>query len=273
MIRSFFDVTGALIITGVFLLLFLIESRYALRKRVQGRWKRLLINFLLSLPAFALLRFLLIPAMVWVATKNQSWHLGVINLFEAPLVLKSIVAFMLLDYTNYIWHFLLHNLPFLWRFHLVHHTDLDLDVTTAFRFHFGEMITSVVFRGATVLLTGASPMTVLIYEICFEAAAQFHHSNTRLPLHVERIINYLIVTPRMHGIHHSVIKRETDSNYSVIFSVWDRLHNTSRREFEKQVLIGVPSYADPKELTVKQLLILPFKTIRGWGEKSEATKK
>lgn len=272
MIRSFFDVTGALILTGVFLLLFITESRFALRKRVQGRWKRLLINFLLSLPAFALLRFLLIPAMVWVAAKNQVWQFGIINLFEAPVLVKSIVAFILLDYTNYIWHFLLHKLPFLWRFHLVHHTDLDLDVTTAFRFHFGEMITSVLFRGAAVLLTGASPMTVLVYEICFEAAAQFHHSNTRLPLRVEKIINALLVTPRMHGIHHSVIKRETDSNYSVIFSFWDRLHRTSRRDFEKPVLIGVPSYADPKELTVKQLLMLPFKAIRSWSGKSGARK-
>ena len=101
MIRSFFDVTGALILTGVFLLLFLIESRFALRKRVQGRWRRVLINFLLSLPAFALLRFLLIPAMVWVAANNQAWHFGIINLFEAPVVLKSILAFILLDYTNY----------------------------------------------------------------------------------------------------------------------------------------------------------------------------
>ena len=155
----------------------------------------------------------------------------------------------------------------------MHHTDLDLDVTTAFRFHFGEMITSVVFRGAAVLLTGASPMTVLIYEICFEAAAQFHHSNTRLPLRVEKIINYLVVTPRMHGIHHSVLKRETDSNYSVIFSFWDRLHHTSRRDFEKPVIIGVPSYSDPKELTVKELLTLPFRTIRSWGAKAGGTRK
>lgn len=177
-----------------------------------------------------------------LAVKNQNWQIGFNYLFVAPLAFKSVITFLLLDYSNYIWHILLHKLPILWRFHLVHHTDLDLDITTAFRFHFGEMIGSVFFRGAAIVLTGASPIMVLIYEIAFEAATQFHHSNTRLPFRLEKALNTLIVTPRMHGIHHSIIKRETDSNYSIIFSFWDRLHKAVRLNIQQnEIVTGVAS--------------------------------
>jgi sterol desaturase/sphingolipid hydroxylase (fatty acid hydroxylase superfamily) len=190
---------------------------------------------------------------------------GLNYLFDAPIAIKAIISFLLLDYSNYIWHILLHKLPILWRFHLVHHTDLDLDITTAFRFHFGEMIGSVFFRGAAIILIGASPVMVIIYEIVFETATQFHHSNTKFPFQFEKVLNYLIVTPRMHGLHHSVIRAETDSNFSVIFSFWDRIHKTiNLNKPQQQVVIGVPSYDDHKELTIGFLLKLPFTAIRPW---------
>ena len=173
------------------------------------------------------------------------------------------IAFLLLDYTNYLWHILNHKIPLLWRFHLVHHTDHDLDITTAFRFHFGELIGSVFFRGAAVFLIGVSPAIVLVYEIIFEAATQFHHSNMRLPFRFEKILNKLIVTPRMHGIHHSVVQNERDSNYSVIFSFWDRIHKTfTLTKQQQELVIGVPSYNEQKELTIGFLLKLPFTKIR-----------
>lgn len=273
MIKSIFDTYGTPILIIIFIILFFLETRFQLRKRVQNRWKRIVINFVVSLPAFLLLRILFIPAIVWVAVKNQDWQIGINYLFAAPLWIKSVLSFLLLDYSNYIWHILLHKLPFMWRFHLVHHTDLDLDVTTAFRFHFGEMIGSVFFRGAAVLLTGASPAMVLIYEIVFEAATQFHHSNTKLPFRFERILNFLIVTPRMHGIHHSVVKNETDSNYSIIFSFWDRMHKTVRLNIhQNEIVTGVPSYANEKELTIGNLLKLPFTKIRKW-DKTNRLKK
>ena len=263
MIRAVFDTYGTTILLSMFVILFLLESRFQLRKRVQGRWKRMFINFIVSLPAFALLRILFIPAMVWLAVQNQQWQVGLDYLFNAPIAIKAIISFLLLDYSNYIWHILLHKLPILWRFHLVHHTDLDLDVTTAFRFHFGEMIGSVLFRGAAVILIGASPAIVLIYEIAFEAATQFHHSNIKIPFRIEKALNLLIVTPRMHGIHHSMIKRETDSNYSIIFSFWDRIHKTVRLNInQNKIITGVPSYADEKELTIGNLLKMPFTKIR-----------
>jgi sterol desaturase/sphingolipid hydroxylase (fatty acid hydroxylase superfamily) len=270
MINTIFDRYGAPFLIGLFLILFFVESKFQLRKRVQSRWKRIFINFIVSIPAFALLRILFIPAMVWLAVQNQSWQVGLNYLFDAPIAIKTIISFLLLDYSNYIWHILLHKLPILWRFHLVHHTDLDLDITTAFRFHFGEMIGSVFFRGSAIILIGTSPLAVLIYEIAFEAATQFHHSNTKLPFNLEKVLNYLIVTPRMHGIHHSMIKRETDSNYSTIFSFWDRIHKTVRLNVhQSEIVTGVPAYADEKELTIGILLKMPFTKIRKWCNNDE----
>ncbi|PPL04333.1 sterol desaturase family protein [Parapedobacter indicus] len=265
MIRSIFDVYGAPVLVIFFVLLFFLESNYQLRKRVQGRWKRIIINFIVSIPAFLLLRLMLIPAMVWLAVKNQSWHIGLNQLFDAAPLIEGAIAFLLLDYSNYLWHILLHKLPVLWRFHLVHHCDLDLDITTAFRFHFGELVGSVLFRGAAVVLIGASPVAVLIYEIAFEAATQFHHSNLKMPFRLEKTLNFLVVTPRMHGIHHSVVKRETDSNYAIVFSVWDRIHRTVRLNVpQNRIITGVPSYADESELTIGRLFKLPFTKIRPW---------
>ncbi|GGG88207.1 sterol desaturase [Parapedobacter pyrenivorans] len=265
MTNSIFDVYGAPVLAILFVLLFVLESNYQLRKRVQGRWKRVIINFVVSIPAFLLLRLMLIPVMVWLAMKNQSWHIGLNYLFDATPLIEGAIAFMLLDYSNYLWHILLHKLPILWRFHLVHHCDLDLDVTTAFRFHFGELVGSVLFRGAAVVLIGAGPVAVLIYEIAFEAATQFHHSNLKMPFRLERMLNFFVVTPRMHGIHHSIVKQQTDSNYAIVFSVWDRIHRTVRLNVDQdKIITGVPSYADESELTIGRLFKLPFTKIRPW---------
>lgn len=274
MIKAIFDTYGTPILLALFAILFLIESKFQLRKRVQKRWKRIIINFVVSIPAFALLRVLFIPAMVWLAVQNKSWHFGLNYWLDAPAIVKATISFLLLDYSNYIWHILLHKLPVLWRFHLVHHTDLDLDISTAFRFHFGEMICSVIFRGAAIVLIGASPLLVLVYEIVFEAATQFHHSNMKLHFKFEKALNYLVVTPRMHGIHHSMIKKETDSNYSVIFSFWDRIHQTVRLNIHQDdIVTGVPSYADETELTIGKLWALPFKSIRQWKDSERQTDK
>lgn len=267
MIKSIFDSYGTPILIGLFIILFIVETKFQLRKRVQNRWKRIVINFIVSIPAFVLLRLLFIPAMIWLAVKNQQWHFGLNYLFDAPQWIHIAISFLLLDYSNYLWHIVLHKFPLMWRFHLVHHTDLDLDITTAFRFHFGEMIGSLIFRGAAILLIGASLWIVLIYEIVFEAATQFHHSNTKLPFKFEKVLNYLIVTPRMHGIHHSMIKEETDSNYSIIFSFWDRVHKTVRLKIhQNEIVTGVPTYVDEKELTIGNLLKMPFTKIRKWNK-------
>ena len=270
MIRSIFDTYGTAILVSLFILFFIAESKFQLRKRVQSRWKRIFINFTVSIPSFALLRFLFIPFMVWLAYKNKDWNFGLNYLYNAPVWIKFVIAFLLLDYSNYFWHIVLHKMPIMWRFHLVHHTDLDLDITTSFRFHFGELIGSVFFRGAAVILIGISPLMVLIYEISFDASNQFQHSNLKIPFRLEKALNKILVTPRMHGIHHSMKKRETDSNYSIIFSFWDRLHGTINLNVRQdEVVTGVPVYPDAKELTTVNLLKLPFTKIREWNKNSE----
>lgn len=267
LIQEVMDKLGSPILVGIFLVLFILESFSELRVRRQNRIRRGIINLIFSITGFLGLRLLLLPAMVWVAYRNQEWQAGLNHWYDLPLWAEGAIAFILLDYTNFLWHVLNHKIPFLWRFHLVHHTDIDLDVTTAIRFHVGETVTSVFFRGFAVLLTGAEPILVLLYEIFFEAATQFHHSNWRLPLRVEKVLNKIIVTPRMHGIHHSVVRNETDSNYSVIFSWWDRIHKTFNiMTPRRNVITGVPSYGNPEELTIGYLLKMPFTKIRAWDE-------
>jgi sterol desaturase/sphingolipid hydroxylase (fatty acid hydroxylase superfamily) len=267
MIKTIFDAYGRMILLVVFVILFFLETKFQLRKRVISRCKRIMINFIVSIPSFALLRLMFIPAMVWLAYENEQWHFGLNYLYNANLWLHFAVAFILLDYSNYLWHIVLHKLPLMWRFHLVHHSDLDLDLTTAFRFHFGELIGSLFFRGAAVVVIGVSPLVVVVYEIFFEAATEFHHSNTKLPFKFEKVLNLLFVTPRMHGIHHSMVKREADSNFSIIFSFWDRIHKTVRLNVsQNEIVTGVPVYSNAHELTIWNLLKLPFTKIRQWKE-------
>lgn len=268
-IRRAFDRNGTLILIPFFTVLFLIEQRRQLRKRVQPKVKRAIINSVVAIPAFTLLRFLFLPLMVKLAHKNQQLQLGLNYQYKAPRFVKTLACYLLLDYGNYLWHVLNHKLPLLWRFHVVHHSDPDLDVTTAIRFHFGELVGSVFFRGAFVFLSGASPLNVLTYEVAFEAATQFHHSNINIPSKLEKLLNKVIVTPGMHGIHHSVIRQETDSNYSVIFSFWDRLHDTICLNVpQKSIVTGVAAYDNHDELTIGYLLKMPFTGIRKWEKAS-----
>jgi sterol desaturase/sphingolipid hydroxylase (fatty acid hydroxylase superfamily) len=263
LINRIFDMKAAPLLTVIFVVLVIAERRRRLRKTTQLNTERVVINSLVAAPSFGLLRFVFLPAMVKLALKNKG-H-GVAQILPISNALRFVLAFLILDYGNYLWHVLNHKIPFLWRFHLVHHTDLDLDTFTAFRFHFGEMIGSVFFRGLFVLLSGASALEVLIYELGFEGATQFHHSNLKLPEPFERNLSKLIVTPKIHGIHHSINKNDTDSNYSVIFSFWDRLHRTFQYYDNQYITIGVPAYRDPAEMTVGYLLLMPFRKIRGWN--------
>ena len=200
---------------------------------------------------------------------TRQHRLGILNWITGPGWLKVAIAFLLLDFTFYYWHRLLHRLPLLWRFHNVHHIDPDLDVSTALRFHFGEIALSVLFRLLQLAVIGPSAATFLIFETCFAAAAEFQHSNWRLPFRLERALNKVFVTPRMHGIHHSIVEEETNSNYSTIFSCWDRLNGSFQPITEAHaVTIGVPAYRDPVDQGVLRLLILPFQKQRSYWRSS-----
>jgi len=141
----------------------------------------------------------------------------------------------------------------------VHHVDRDLDASTALRFHFGEMALSVFFRMAQVRLLGVSPTAASVWQTLLLASIAFHHSNLRLPPHIERRLVRFIVTPRMHGIHHSDHRDETNTNWSSLFSWWDRLHGTLRLDIPQDAIeIGVPAYQDPRDVTVGRIIVLPF---------------
>jgi sterol desaturase/sphingolipid hydroxylase (fatty acid hydroxylase superfamily) len=260
-----FDAIGFPLIAGSVVVFFVMETRRELRKRKERRTRRMRRNLLMASTAVGVLRLVMIPALVYAAYRSREKDFGLLNRLKLPAGLNYGLAFLLLDYLNYHWHRTTHRFPGLWRFHNVHHNDLDLDSTTALRFHAGEVLISVLYRGAAVALTGAPPGLVWIYEIFFETATNFHHSNWRLPYTLEKRLARFIVTPRMHGVHHSIVQRETNSNYSVIFSWWDRLHGTIRLNVpQDEINIGVPAYRSPQEQTVGNLLLMPFREQRPW---------
>lgn len=130
---------------------------------------------------------------------------------------------------------------------------------------FGELLLSSGFRTGQIVVFGVDPFTLVLFETMIAAAAQFHHANVRLPLRLERALNLLFVTPRMHGIHHSLVRSETDSNFPTVFSFWDRLHRTNRLDVPQgEVVIGVPGCRDAGELSFLGCLLLPFRPLRPW---------
>jgi len=189
--------------------------------------------------------------------ERRRW--GLLKVLRLPAWVEIALAVVLLDYTLYLWHVLTHRVPFLWRFHLVHHTDLDLDASTALRFHFAELVVSVPFRAAQILVIGVSPQAFSVWQTLLMLSILFHHSNVRLPVRLERRLNRLVVTPRMHGIHHSDVKEETDSNWSSGLTVWDWLHGTLRLDVpQSEITIGVPAYRDARELGLAEIIKMPF---------------
>jgi sterol desaturase/sphingolipid hydroxylase (fatty acid hydroxylase superfamily) len=226
---------------------------------------RLVRNFVLSIPGFAVVRLATLPIPIAVAMWAQEEHIGLLHWLALPFWIAGIATFLLMDYAYWWWHWANHMIPVFWRFHNVHHTDLDLDVSTAARFHFGEMIFSIGFLSLAVTVFGISPVMLVAFFIALEAATLFHHSNWRLPIRLERILNLIVVTPRMHGIHHSIVQRETNSNWGTIFCWWDQLHRTLRRDVPQDAItIGVAAYRDEHELTLGKLLTLPFHKQRPW---------
>ena len=164
-----------------------------------------------------------------------------------------------MDFTFYWWHCANHRIPTLWRFHNVHHTDPDMDVTTSFRFHIIEILISVGFRALQVGIIGIQPVTYIIYEFVFTCSTMFHHSNINLPIKIERLINTILVTPRMHGIHHSNVQEEANSNFSVIFRWWDYIHKSlSLNINQSEIIIGVPGYIELNDNKILRLLLLPL---------------
>lgn len=248
-------------------LFFLLERALPLRQPKMRLLPRLLVNVFISATAFAAAAALVRPTASAMLDLTQANAFGLVPLLGLTGILEIAAAFVLLDLSFYYWHVANHRVAFLWRFHNVHHIDPDLDVSTAFRFHFVEVGLSAGFRAVQVLLVGPSLTAFLIYEVAFQLGTLFHHSNLRMPLAVERKLNLVFVTPRMHGIHHSDIREENRTNFGVVFSWWDRLHRTLRLGIpQAQVTIGIPGYSAPRDNAVWRALVMPFRQQRDYWQ-------
>ena len=235
------------------------EIKRPLRKSRQNKITHDERNVLMSLMSAATIALTEKPVTTPLSQAVERNRWGLLKVRPLPVWTELLLSVVLLDYTLYMWHYLTHRVPFLWRFHLAHHVDLDLDASTALRFHAGEMLLSVPWRAAQVRLLGISPLALSLWQTLTLMEIMFHHSNIRLPESLEKRLCHLIVTPRMHGIHHSIAREETASNWGTIFSWPDRLHGTMQLNVpQNSITIGVAAYQNPKELTVGRILRLPF---------------
>ncbi|HVL55416.1 MAG TPA: sterol desaturase family protein [Burkholderiaceae bacterium] len=239
--------------------LFFAEKRRPLRRPTQAEPARTLRNLVMGAGSLAVVGLMQRPLVGPLAERVERKRLGIAQQLPLPAWARDAVAFALLDYTIYVWHVLTHKVPALWRFHLVHHIDMDLDTTTALRFHAVDMALSIPWRAGQVLVCGASPRAMLAWQTFFFVSVLFHHSNLKLPIALERRLVRVLTTPRMHGIHHSAVADETGSNWSSGLSLWDYLHRTARLDVpQDRITIGVPAYRDPSDLRLGPSLALPF---------------
>jgi sterol desaturase/sphingolipid hydroxylase (fatty acid hydroxylase superfamily) len=250
---------SAPLVVGAFGLLVWLERRRPLRRAVEPKLRREARNLAVAAAGAAALRVTEKPVADRLTALVERRRWGLLKLFRLPAWLEVALAVVLLDYTLYLWHVLTHRVPFLWRFHVVHHVDLDLDASTALRFHFAELAVSVPWRAGQILLIGVSPLALSAWQTLLFLSILFHHSNVELPVGVERRLNPFVVTPRMHGIHHSAVKEETNSNWSSGLTLWDRLHGTLKLNVpQDEITIGVPAYRDPEEVGLVDILKMPF---------------
>ncbi|WP_206663928.1 sterol desaturase family protein [Sphingomonas oligophenolica] len=246
-------------LAGAALTLFFAERKRPLRRPTQVEPARSIANLALGAISMATVALVEMPLTRPLAARAQRDRRGVVQMMPLPDWLRDAAAVLLMDYTIYLWHIATHKVPLLWRFHLVHHIDLDLDTTTALRFHGIDMAISAPVRAAQVAVIGVSPRALAIWQRWFFISVLFHHSNLRLPERFERLLARFVTTPRMHGIHHSAVRSETDSNWSSGFALWDHLHRTFRLDVpQDKISIGVPAYRDPNALRVLPSLEMPF---------------
>jgi sterol desaturase/sphingolipid hydroxylase (fatty acid hydroxylase superfamily) len=259
--------SGALVVGTLGVVLWL-ERKRPLRRRVETRHDaRNVVMSALSGAAIRITERPLTDLLTWLVHRRR-W--GLVKAMKLPPALEVLLAVILLDYTLYVWHVLTHRAPFLWRFHRVHHADLDLTASTALRFHFAEMILSAPWRAGQVLLIGVAPLSLSVWQTATVMAILFHHSNLKLPLAIEQWLCRLFMTPRMHGIHHSIVPDATNSNWSTILALPDYLHGTYRLNVpQREVTIGVPEYRDSRDLELAEIIAMPFGEQRPFWRLSE----
>ena len=260
--RKRVPLTPILAVAG-FAALLLLERRAPLRRQTQREPARSARNLAMGALSMAVVASVERPLVGRLAGLVERRRWGLVQRLPLPALLRDALAVLGMDYTIYVWHVLTHKVPVLWRFHLVHHVDLDMDSTTALRFHAADMLISIPWRAAQVAMLGTTRRALAAWQGFFFASVLFHHSNLRLPAWLERRLAAVLTTPRMHGIHHTAVQAQTDSNWSSGFSLWDHLHGTFRLDVpQRDVRIGVPGYPDPADTRLAPSLAMPFRRQR-----------
>ena len=250
---------------GSFLIIFIAvalwELRAPRRPLTTSKAKRWFANLAITLINPVLVRLVFPVAATGIALSARQYGWGLLNNINLPYALQLIIGIIVLDFVIYLQHVMFHAVPTLWRLHMMHHADLDYDLTTGLRFHPLEIVLSMLIKLAAIVALGPPVAAVLVFEIILNGMAMFNHGNIKVPLAVDRWLRYFVVTPDMHRVHHSVIIRETNSNYGFNLSFWDRLLGTYRPQPARghdAMTIGLSQFRDPKKLTLPRLLTLPF---------------
>lgn len=246
---------------GILIIMFLWEVMMPRRPLTTSKSSRWFSNLSLVFIDSVLVRLAIPAGLAGVAflTGQRGW--GIFNLFELPLLLKIICGVLILDLAIYLQHIMFHSVPLFWRLHMVHHSDMDIDVTTGIRFHPIEILLSMGIKMIVVVLTGAPALAVLLFEIILNGTSMFNHGNVRYPQNADSILRLFVVTPEMHRVHHSTIRWEANSNLGFNFPWWDRLFGTYRDQPAKghlEMTIGLDQYKEPRKLTLPWLMVLPF---------------
>ena len=246
---------------GVLVLMAAWEAATPRRERTQTRALRWTSNLGIVVVNTLLVRLLfpVLPVALALIADDRGW--GLFNIVDAPTWLAVVVSVVLLDLLIYGQHVFVHFVPVLWRLHRMHHADLDIDVTTGARFHPLEIIFSILIKMAAVAVLGAPAAAVLIFEVALNATSMFNHANVKLPAGLDRVLRWVVVTPDMHRVHHSVIKTETDSNFGFNLPWWDRLFGTYKdqpQDGHDGMTIGLPIFRDPGWLRLDRMMAQPF---------------
>ncbi|MGH7001988.1 MAG: sterol desaturase family protein, partial [Stellaceae bacterium] len=209
----------------------------------------------------AILRLTSLIAAVGFAALAERHGWGLLNNLALPGWTRIVLAVVLLDLAVYLQHVMFHAVPALWRLHRMHHADLDFDVTTGARFHPIEILLSMAFKLAVVAALGAPAAGVLVFEVILNATSMFNHGNVTLPARLDRLLRWIVVTPDMHRVHHSVVPNETNSNFGFNLPWWDRLLGTYRAQpaaGHRGMTIGLDAFRDPAQLRLDRMLVQPF---------------
>ncbi len=246
---------------GVFLFVALWEAYRPRRARSVPKARRWTVNLGMTFLNTVIVRMVFAGGALGTAVLAHARGWGLLNNVRLPFAVTVAVSIVGMDFAIYLQHVMFHAVPTFWRLHMVHHTDLDYDLTTGTRFHPIEMLLSMLIKMAVVLLLGASALGVLAFEIILNATSMFNHGNLHIPNHIDRTLRWLLVTPDMHRVHHSVIPRETNSNFGFSLPWWDRVCGTYRAQPEAGhdgMTIGLKEYRDSNRLGLPRLLVMPF---------------